>query len=182
MINSLQGMFLIATNKMTDPRFKQTVILICSHDEHGALGLVLTNHFTGVSFGEILHSLDLEYGQNTLPEVYCGGPVALDALFVLSVGDMFDSTLVIDGVFLGNDIRFLNNVAGGGKTNQMRFFLGYSGWGAGQLEEEISSCGWLVLPALAEDVFHCPPDLLWRRVTEKHGINIDLFNDISGNA
>ncbi len=181
-MNSLQGMFLIATNQMGDPRFKQTVILICNHDEHGALGLVLTSPFAEVSFGDILRSLNLEYGQNSLPEVYCGGPVALDALFVLHVNGLFDSTPVMDGVYLGNDIRFLSHVGNGEDTKQMRFFLGYSGWGAGQLEEELSACGWLVLPALAEDVFDCPPDLLWRRVTGKHGINIDLFNDISGNA
>lgn len=181
-MDSLQGMFLIATNQMVDPRFKETVILICSHDELGALGLVLTQPYPGFLFTDILRGLDIEPAEQTYPELYCGGPVSLDSLFILDTQDRFHATRVMDGLYLGTDMQFVTHVADGGNLDSMRFFLGYAGWGAGQLEQELGVNGWLVLPSLAQDVFAHAPEKLWKAVTGKYGINIELFNDVSGTA
>ncbi len=185
-MDSLQGMFLVATNQMVDPRFKQTVILICNHDERGALGLVLTNPYDEIRFTDILTTLKLKITDISYPDIYCGGPVALDSLFILHPPELsnvlFRSTEVMAGVFLGNDLDLLAHYSSDEKVKDIRFFLGYSGWGAGQLEQELGFDGWLVLPATAFDVFHCPSDTLWQQVTAKHGIDITIFDDISGNA
>jgi putative transcriptional regulator len=181
-MKSLQGKFLIATNQMVDHRFKETVILICSHDDQGALGLVLTSPYPEIGFTDIFRSLNLNYADLSYPELYCGGPVAMEAFFVLLSMDIYGSTPVMDSVFLGNDMQFLTYLAKGNDQTDMRFFLGYSGWGPGQLEDELGFDGWLVLPASSEDVFSTPPQELWRMVTGKYGIDIDLFSDISGNA
>lgn len=181
-MKSLQGKFLIATNQMVDQRFKETVILICSHDDQGALGLVLTSPYPEIGFADIFRSLNINYVDQLYPELYCGGPVGLDAFFVLLATDLYGSTPVMESVFLGNDMQFLTYIAKGNDLTDMRFFLGYSGWGPGQLEEELGFDGWLVLPACAEDVFNTDPQGVWRMVTKKYGIDIDLFNDISGNA
>ncbi len=185
-MDSLQGMFLIATNQMVDPRFKESVILICNHDESGALGLILTNIYSEISFEDILASVGIEKTNFEYPTVYCGGPVSLDALFVLHPAgfaeDYLNSIKIMSDVFLGNDLEILSCLADSVFIKNVRFFLGYSGWGPGQLEQELGFDGWLVLPASSEDVFACPPDALWKQVTLKHGIDIDLFNDISGNA
>lgn len=185
-MDSLQGMFLVATNQMVDPRFKETVILICNHDDQGALGLVLTNPYNDISFKDILATLKLESADIKYPDIYCGGPVSLDSLFILHpdelADDLFSSTEIMNGVFLGNDLDLLAHYYQTEKVKDIRFFLGYSGWGAGQLEQELGFNGWLVLPASASDVFDCASGLLWKQVTAKHGIDITLFDDISGNA
>lgn len=185
-MESLQGMFLVATNGMRDPRFQQAVILICNHNEQGALGLVLTKVYEELSFIEILQSLNLDFVGQEEPDVYLGGPVSLDAPFILHTGgysdQSFASIQISADIFMGNNLDLFPYLAEHNDPQEVRFFLGYSGWGPGQLDQELALDGWLVLPASAPDIFSCSPDLLWQYVTKKNGIDITLFNDSSGKA
>lgn len=185
-MDSLQGMLLVATHQMADPRFQESVIFICNHDKHGALGLVLTQPSTEVSMEEIITSLHVEISPSVYPDLYCGGPVELDTLFFLHGKELcskfISSVRVMDGVYWGNFTDLLTYLKGQHPLADLRFFLGYSGWGPGQLEQELGFDGWLVLPAADQDVFNSSSKALWRRVTQKHGINIDLFNDLAGQA
>lgn len=184
-MESLQGNFLVATNKMGDPRFFKSVILVCVHDEtDGAMGLIVNQPFADFSMNDVFDNFEIKVDAPDFPPVFYGGPVDVESAFILH-GDDYESALsqqVMDKVWICRDPNFLHDVANGHGPEQYFFALGYAGWGPGQLEQELSGEGWLALPAEAQDLFCTPARTLWREVTAKHGININLYSDISGNA
>ena len=183
MMESLQGKFLIATPQMPDPRFKNLVIYLCSHTEEGALGLVI-NQPSQYTLEEIFVSAKLSPPQGKLPPVYIGGPVEMSAAFFLFSADYEPETFleVNDAIRVSGDAQILYDLAKGRGPKDYIFLLGYAGWGAGQLENELGTSGWLTLPANYDDIFVTPAELKWKKVAERNGINIALFGDLVGNA
>jgi putative transcriptional regulator len=184
-MESLQGNFLVATNRMRDPRFRRCVILICFHSSsEGAMGLVVNQPLADVSLRHALRGIDFTDAALELPPVYLGGPVEVESAFILHSAEyvLAGSKPVLDQVYLSSDPLLLLDVARGRGPRQCRLLVGYAGWGVGQLEQELGGEGWLTLPAAAEDLFHIPAPSMWKEVTAKHGIDMDLYADISGNA
>lgn len=184
-MESLQGNFLVATNQMADPRFVKSVILICVHDSAGgAMGLVVNQPLVDFSMRNVFEKFDMNIAGVTLPPVYFGGPVDVESAFIIHSADYVSSQRqkVMDQVYLSRDPNLLVDLVNGNGPQNYLFALGYAGWGPGQLEQELSGEGWLTLPAEADDLFHVPAEAMWKKVTAKYGIDINLYTDIAGNA
>jgi putative transcriptional regulator len=163
---SLRGHLLIASPALRDPNFRRAVILLGEHGEAGAMGVVL-NRRTDASVDDAIPVLAHLVGGET--PIFVGGPVQPEAVVVLGEFDVPDEAamLVIDRVgFLSGEIETadaLDNVA------RTRVFAGYSGWGPGQLEDELAEESWIVEPATTEDVFTSDPEGLWSAVLRRKG-------------
>ena len=178
--------FLIATPKMPDPRFAQTVIYICSHSpQEGAMGVVVNNYLPGISLANVMEGMDIPLPDMVMPKVFLGGPVDHDAGFFLHSGEYGTSEYslaVTESIILSRDPRILYDIAENKGPVDYLFILGYSGWGPGQLENELTRDGWLMLPADYDDLFKVPPEDKWRKICKKYGINIALFEEVTGTA
>jgi putative transcriptional regulator len=161
-MESLKGQFLIATPNLLDPNFNGTVILVIQHDDKGALGVVINRPLdvtvqqaceqimgTGCEAGGVLHH---------------GGPCEA-MLVVIHTEASAGETEILPGLYFTTakdrvESLLENPIA------EMKFIVGYSGWGAGQLEEELETGSWLICPATAERVFGSPENLWSRLNTE----------------
>ena len=183
-MESLQGYFLISTPQMPDPRFKERVVYICAHTDEGAMGLIVNQPVNEVRLADVFLSVGSKVPKGNLPSVYLGGPVGLNSAFFLYSSDYKreGQMLVCEGVALSSDLAILDDISRKIGPQNYIFALGYSGWAPGQLENELTVNGWLALPGDEEILFHTPDELKWKRVAEKHGINITLFGDVIGNA
>lgn len=150
----LNGKMLLAMPNIGDPRFERTVIYICAHSKDGAMGLVVNKTADEITFSELLERLHVipETERISLPAatrsmtVQFGGPVETERGFVLHTSDYFsdDATLPIDEeIGLTATLDVLRAIAAGEGPRRALLALGYSGWGAGQLEQEIQANGWL---------------------------------------
>jgi putative transcriptional regulator len=164
-MDSLKGQLLISAGGLYDPNFRHTVVLIGEHNAEGALGVVL-NRPMELAVADVVDVLAplVPPGE----PIFQGGPVQLESVVIL--GDFLDPSasdlLVLDTVgFLTGEVPA--DVAD--VLRRARVYAGYSGWGAGQLEREMSEGSWLVEPALPEDVFTDEPELLWSRVVRRKG-------------
>ena len=177
-----KGMFLIATPSLRDPNFRQTVILLCEHGPDGALGVVL-NRPTEMNITEVLPQMPVLEGQ--AHRVFCGGPVQKDSLLVLYHlnEEVEDTHAVLDGVYLGGNTETLKRILEvPAEEESFRAYMGYSGWGPGQLEEEIKTNSWLVTPADGDIVFNTPIEQRWKKATEKLGIDLAHLSTDVGHA
>jgi putative transcriptional regulator len=164
-VPSLRGQLLIAAPTLLDPNFSRTVVLICEHGDEGALGLVL-NRRTELEVAAAVPELhELIDGDDHL---WSGGPVQPSSIVLLAEFDDPGEALMVTGdvglVLEGTDMDSL-----GDTTRRARAFVGYSGWGAGQLEAEVEADDWIIAPSDPEDAFTDEPGDLWRRVLERKG-------------
>ncbi len=155
---SLRGQFLIAMPRMQDPNFEGTVTYICDHNEHGAMGIVI-NRPLDYRLGEILAQLNLG-GQNIDRAIYGGGPVQMERGFVLHSpqGEWQSSLKISEAVCLTTSRDILAALADDRGPSENLVALGYAGWGAGQLEQEIAENCWLTCPSNEELLFRTPHD------------------------
>lgn len=170
-----RGMLLIAPPVMLDPNFRRSVILLCDHDEEGSFGLVL-NRMLPLHLHEVLDDLEGESNQLAL-----GGPVQPNTLHILHRhGDLFPKAdQVVKGVFWSGDFDLIKAfVESEHPSHQdMRFFLGYAGWGPGQLQEEIEENSWMLTYGAHELVFPEDPTTLWRDVLRRMGGEYALLSN-----
>jgi putative transcriptional regulator len=164
-VDSLRGNLLIAAPGLVDPNFWRTVVLVGEHSEEGALGVVL-NRSSETPVDEAVPELAVLAGE--MGDVHVGGPVQPSAVVVLAEFDEppDSEALVIESVgFLPAEIEpdML------GVLRRARVYVGYAGWGPGQLDDELDEGSWIVEPALAEDVFTDEPDGLWSAVLRRKG-------------
>jgi len=169
------GTLLAAHPDLLDPNFMHSVILICQHSDQGAYGVV-TNRPTQLSVGQLLPDHPT-LGRSSFP-VYLGGPVDHTTLqFLHVVPEAIPGGLSIDGrLWLGGELDALGEYLGslpesgaGTPASKVRLFLGYSGWGAGQLEGELKSGSWLPAPPALEAIFDARGESSWRRVVRSIG-------------
>ncbi len=181
---SLAGSFLVSTPQMPDPRFEEHVIYMCAHNAEGAMGVSVNrpNHF--FSLAEILQGANLPIPNKKLAPVHIGGPVDLESAFILYRSDyMTEHKLNISRtVSLTREIKVLEEIAKGGGPATYLFILGYTGWGPGQLENELVNNGWLSLPANDSIIFDMPDEQKWKAAAMEYGIDIATFEDVIGNA
>ena len=169
----LQGKLIVSSPSLIDPNFRKTVILIAHHDEEGALGLVLSRP-SDVAAAEAVPVLDGLPGAED--PVFVGGPVQPDAFMVLAEFEDVDDAAapIIDGLgFMPADAEPADLA-----IKRLRLFAGYSGWGSGQLEDELAEDSWIVVDAAADDAFADDPDVLWRTVLQRKGGAFSLMESM----
>ena len=167
---SLQGKFVVASPYLEDPNFAQTVVLLVQHDDDGAFGLILNRRFEQ----SLADMLTPEFGTDwncELP-VFVGGPVH-GPLIAIHNCEEFAEQVIVPGVFMSAQKEAMDGLIRE-SFSDVRMFHGYSGWGAGQLEDELEVGGWLLAEATADDVFS-DVEQLWRRVTRR--INLEILTD-----
>lgn len=193
----LDGQLLLAMPSMTDPRFDRSVIYICSHSEDGAMGLVINSSAVNIDFPGLLDQLGVEQDPEqpsdnpfsptgSIEEIplHAGGPVEIGRGFILHSADYVqDTTLIIsETVALTATVDILAAIAQGEGPKNFIVALGYTGWGKGQLEEEINRNSWLNIEPDEELLFRTDLDLKWPRAMAKLGVDITMLSSSAGNA
>lgn len=182
----LSGQLLIAMPGMGDPRFERSVIFMCAHSDDGAMGLIVNKPAPDLAFSDLLKQLDIAAGPRPIEvPVHLGGPVEHGRGFVLHSADYRsrEATLSVDerfGMTATQDI--LEELAQGRGPGAALLALGYSGWGPGQLEEEILANGWLTCDASNDLVFGRDDGTKWQRAIETLGIDVRLLSGDAGHA
>lgn len=160
------GRILIAEPFLGDPNFERSVILLCEHNESGSFGLVL-NQTTNSYLSDVIEGVYQEY------PLYIGGPVEQNTLhYIHRLGNLIEDSVDLgNGLFWSGDFESLKSLINIGtiKTEDIRFFLGYSGWGAGQLSEELAQNTWILSNIDSEMVFENEPVQFWRTVLKRMG-------------
>jgi putative transcriptional regulator len=182
--------FLIAMPSMLDPVFGGSVVYVCEHNENGALGVVI-NKPTDMTMKALFEHIELKLEMNpdlappiAVKPIMFGGPVQDDRGFVLHTpsGDYSSSLKVTDEVAFTTSIDVLEAVACGGGPHQMMVSIGYSGWGAGQLEAEIARNGWLTVFADPRIMFDLPIEERYVAALKLLGIDPMMLTAEAGHA
>jgi putative transcriptional regulator len=170
-----QGSILISEPFLGDQNFERTVILVCEHNEEGTLGFVL-NRPTEITFDSVIN-LIREFNE----VLYIGGPVQQDSLHFIYRNKEYveGSVQIADNLFWGGNYEQLlilineNTIVPG----DFRFFLGYSGWGEGQLEQEMEKNSWIIGEATTQELFDTNPPDLWRVVLKGMGGKYKMYSN-----
>jgi putative transcriptional regulator len=181
----LTGQILIAMPAMRDPRFAQAVIFLCAHTEEGAMGVVVNKPLKTPRFADLMKQLGIEPNPPKREiRLGTGGPVDDSRGFVLHSADWTtEGSLTVDQSFvLTANLDILHAIAGGGGPRQGFLFLGYAGWGAGQLDEEIRQNSWLSAPADEAIVYDAQHQTKWQRALAKLRIDPGMLSGEAGRA
>lgn len=162
------GTILVAEPFMEDPHFKRSVVLVCDNEEGGTIGFILNKPQLRMNITELIAEFpDFE------SEVHYGGPVATDTIHYLhNQGHLLDgSQKVAPGVYWGGEFEKLKVLVATGLIlpEHIRFFLGYSGWAAGQLDSELQHGSWIASEMDPNYLYRESADSLWRRALEDKG-------------
>ncbi len=180
----LSNQFLMAMPGMVGGNLAGTVIYICEHTPKGALGLVI-NRPTDLMLGSLLEKIDLKLEivpRHDTP-VFFGGPVQTDRGFVLHApAGEYSSSIKFEGMALTTSRDVLEEVAEGRGPEKMLVTLGYAGWGAGQLENELAQNAWLSVEADKNIIFGMPPDERYAAALKLLGIDPVMLTGVAGHA
>ncbi|WP_157263555.1 YqgE/AlgH family protein [Azohydromonas aeria] len=183
----LTNQFLIAMPGMTDDNFAGAVVYLCEHSAKGALGLMI-NKPTDISLKNLFEKVDLSLERPDLADapVYFGGPVQTERGFVLHEvqgSGPFSSTLAVPGgLGMTTSKDVLEALSRGAGPHKVLVTLGYAGWGAGQLEQEIGRNGWLNVAADPSIIFDTPPERRYERALALLGIDPRMLSGEAGHA
>ena len=191
---NLANHFLIAMPGMADETFARSVVYICEHSEHGALGLII-NKPGGISLADLFEKVDLplERGDLGAQPVFHGGPVQTERGFVLHDPivveglapdeSVYASTLAVPGgLEMTTSKDVLEALSSGGGPRRVMVTLGYSAWGGGQLESEIAGNSWLTVDADAALVFDTPVEQRYERALALLGLESWMLAPDAGHA
>lgn len=183
---SLANQFLIAMPALDDPNFFHTVTYLCEHNADGAMGVVINRPIEDLNLGILLEQLDLPGLSDAIKNipVYQGGPVQLDRGFVLheGIGEWQASLRVTDDIALTASQDIIEAIARGQGPKRFQILLGYAGWGAGQLEQELADNVWLSGPADAEIIFATADTQRWQAAATLLGVDLRLLSTDAGHA
>jgi putative transcriptional regulator len=179
------GQLLVAMPGMLDPNFRHTVAYICEHGDNGAIGIVI-NRPMDMDIGAVLEQLSLDPADtnNLAQPVMQGGPVQAERGFVLHESPQnWEATTSVDqSIYVTTSRDILSDVAAGNGPGRILMALGYAGWEAGQLEEEIRQNAWLTVPASSDLVFDTPYDERWAAAAASIGIDPASLSLHAGHA
>jgi putative transcriptional regulator len=187
---NLTGHFLIAMPGMTDPFFSKSVTFICSHNQDGAMG-VIVNRPTDVTYETLFEKINVELLNSLIAQnpVLYGGPVQPERGFVLhQPAGEWDSTMTIsENTALTTSKDILESVAIGAGPEKMLLTLGYAGWVPGQLEQEIAQNSWLSVQAkdvttLHKILYEIQYDDKLNATLALLGVNPAMLSDVAGHA
>lgn len=174
-VRSLAGRLLVADERLADPNFARTVVLLVRHDRRGALGLVVNRRLGRVPAARVLARLGLpDEGASGELELALGGPVEPGSLFVLHSDDRRsrDSREVAPGLLLTRDPNILADITRGRGPARHLIALGYAGWAPGQLEAEIARGDWEVAELRPGFLFATEPEEMWERARAQAGVEL----------
>ncbi|MGB0920075.1 MAG: YqgE/AlgH family protein [Alphaproteobacteria bacterium] len=184
--SSLEGQLLIAMPAMGDPRFERSVIYMCAHGPDGAMGLIINKRADEISFPALLKQLKIKTdpGMSFDIPVQSGGPVETTRGFVLHSTDYEQSSTlrVSPQIGLTATVDVLRKIAHGRGPEKALLALGYAGWSAGQLEDEITANGWLHGPADPDLLFGADIERKWEKALAQLGIDPLLLSQDAGHA
>ncbi|MEE9391552.1 MAG: YqgE/AlgH family protein [Planctomycetota bacterium] len=169
MTESLRGSLLISAPSLRDQNFFRTVILICEHDVTGSIGLVI-NREAGLKAKDAM--LPVQFSDDCKLMMRLGGPVQTESVFLLHDGTSPGGLAVSEGISFAADeatLQELTSTDGGADGLTYRLYLGYAGWGAGQLEAEIEHGAWVRAPASSDLVFETESAKIWPEVLRRLG-------------
>ena len=182
----LYGKLLMAMPGMSDARFEKSVILMCSHTAKGALGLIVNKPIPGLPFRDLMTQMDIAVTDATPRNpVMFGGPVDTDHGYVLHANDRANrqSTIAITPeIALTPTVDMVKAIAWGRGPERWLMALGYAGWDAGQVENEIANNGWIHCDADAGIVFDAAMDTKWRLAFGKLGAGLSGLSTEAGRA
>ena len=182
---NLTNHFLIAMPGLSDPNFYHTVTYLCAHNDEGAMGIVI-NRPMGINLGEVLEQMEIPPADTATGrlQVVEGGPVQRERGFVIHrPRGEWDAMLPVGedvGVTTSRDV--LAAMARGEGPEDFIIALGYAGWGAGQLEQEISDNAWLSGPADHRILFDLPFEERWEAAAALLGVDLNLISNEAGHA
>lgn len=184
-ITTLANHFLIAMPTLADRNFYRTVTFVCEHSSEGAMGIVI-NRATDLKLGEIFEQLDIENVDRALTElpVYLGGPVQNNRGFVIHepLGNWESTLPVTDTIGVSTSRDILVAIAEHRGPDRYLVALGYAGWGAGQLEREMTENAWLSGPANSEILFEYPLETRWSAAAGLVGVDLTMLSSEAGHA
>lgn len=177
--------FLIAMPNMADPHFTRTLTYIAEHSEQGALGVII-NRPIDMTLEALFERVELPLeaeGFSGQP-VYFGGPVQTDRGFVLHrpAGDWHSTLRVNDDIALTSSRDILQAIGSTGEPREVLVSLGYAGWAAGQLEDELAQNAWLTVPADLAIIFDLPPEERLAAAMQKLGVDFAKLSEVAGHA
>jgi putative transcriptional regulator len=161
-VKPMKGNILLAEPFLNDPYFKRTVIFLCEHNDDGSFGFVLNNYLE-LNLDQVIDQMPPHDGR-----ISVGGPVKNSNLYYLhTLGEKIkESVEIIPGIYMGGDFDKLRKLMISGKIerDQVRFFVGYSGWSPRQLENEIQANSWFVTSVPKEVVMNSDSNNLWKEI------------------
>lgn len=170
------GRLLVSEPFMQDSYFKRSVVLLTEHNDKGSFGLIL-NKPIPMYLSEAIENAPVFDSKLAL-----GGPVQKETLHYLHTkGDLIpNSTLVVDGVYWGGDFEVIKNLIATDilTPENIRLFVGYSGWAEGQLDNEMEGKSWIIARATKEVLFSTKPEKLWSSVLERMGTPYDYLKNL----
>jgi putative transcriptional regulator len=177
--------FLIAMPAMADPNFANTLTFVCEHNKDGALGIVV-NRPTEMTLSALFEQIEIPLGNAQMRKapVHFGGPVQIDRGFVLHrpLGNWQSTLAITDEVGLTTSKDVLEALGRGEGPRDVLVSLGYAGWSAGQLEQELSQNAWLTVPADPAVMFDLPADRRLPAAMQLLGIDFSRLSDDVGHA
>jgi putative transcriptional regulator len=186
MVGSLKNHFLIAMPSLTDPYFKKSVVYLCEHDQHGAMGFII-NYPVKLTVQELLSNAECIDHQPTPPindPVFLGGPLDMERGFILhspTKENVFSMPLNED-LMMSNSNAILCSLGTDKGPKQFMIALGYSSWDAGQLEDEINNNQWLTLHCENDIIFNTPIEQRWACSLQRLGIKPSQLSNNVGHA
>ena len=182
---NLTGHFLIAMPQLDDGFFNHAVTYICEHDETGSFGIII-NQATDITLKEVVMEMkiDSDDSYDGKQTIYIGGPVDQGRGFILHrpVGEWQSSLKVTDNIALTTSKDILNAIVNNEGPEDSIVALGYAGWAAGQLENEMAANTWLSCPADEQIIFDTPIEERWKAAAKLIGIDLSLLSSDAGHA
>jgi putative transcriptional regulator len=171
-INPAQGKILVSEPFLKDFYFKRSIVLLAEHNDEGTFGLVL-NKPTDIKLSEIINDKSFQISEDFDNVVYLGGPVKTDSLFFIHTrNDLIANCIkIIDGLFWGGDIKLVNHLIENKalSKNDIRFYIGYSGWEPKQLDQELKENSWVVANTNVDFLLKNSPETLWKNAVKLLG-------------
>jgi putative transcriptional regulator len=171
-INPAQGKILVSEPFLKDFYFKRSIVLLAEHNDDGTFGLVL-NKPTDIKLSEIINDKSFKISKEFDNCVYLGGPVKTDSLFFIHTrNDLIANCIkIIEGLFWGGDIKLVNHLieTKALSKNDIRFYIGYSGWEPKQLDQELKEHSWVVANTNVDFLLKNPPETLWKNTVKLLG-------------
>lgn len=175
-IKPVKGNVLLSEPFLNDPYFKRTVVLLCEHNHEGSFGFVL-NNYIDVELDQIMEEMP-----HFPTRISIGGPVRNSNLYYIhSLGDEIkESVEIMPGIYMGGDFDHLKKMLIAGKLEKenVRFFVGYSGWSADQLQSEIEGNSWFVTNVDKETVMNTDIEDLWKVIMKQQGRQGELIANL----
>lgn len=182
----LTGKLLIAMPGMGDQRFDRAVVYMCAHGSDGAMGLIVNKPTPDVRFIDLLEQLSIDDGDLAVDvRVHFGGPVETGRGFVLHTSDYISGAGTMEvsgGIAMTATLDILEDIAQGSGPKRSMLGLGYTGWGPGQLEDELISNGWLVCDATDDILFGRAAEHKWTAALKVLGVDPLMLSAEGGSA